>query len=206
MKTASLFTAALLTAFAIFPSAAFAGCDPARWTNPSHFAQYPPVQGVDKTYLDQNPGELSGRVNADGNIQIITITFINDQDGVCTMDMVWEINCERQEARLLWSNILYDEDYPTDKDQKVEGDKAWMAYNTPTGVRRIGTLGNQFCSRKINCREYRLERPRPVKISLVRPSAVAALGAQHQDRRIDGQEEQASRDPGEAGQAQQHDE
>ncbi|MGA7673809.1 MAG: hypothetical protein WCA78_02035 [Rhizomicrobium sp.] len=151
MNNPTLFSAVFLTASAFITSGACADCDSTRWTDPNNShnrGQYPSVEGVENTYLDQNPDEMSGRINAEGNIQIITVTLVNDKDGLCTIDMIWEVNCERQEFRLLRSNTFYDSDWPAEKDEKIGGDKVWGSYNTPMGTRRIGNLANQFCARK----------------------------------------------------------
>jgi hypothetical protein len=150
MKNPTLFSAALLALSVFVTSGAHANCDTARWTdinNDHNRGQYPPIEGMENTYLDLNPNELSGRINADGNIQFITIKLVNDQNGVCTINMVWEINCERQEFRLLRSTAFHDSDWPTQQDMIIEGDKTWDSYNTPTGVRRIGVTAAQFCAR-----------------------------------------------------------
>ena len=147
MNIPSLLSIALLTASAIVPSAALADCAPTRFSDPNdphNLGQFSPVEGVENGYVNLN----SGQINADGNIQFATDNVVNEKDGVCTMYLMWEVNCERQKFRLLWSRAFYDQDWPTDRDMTIQGDKVWTNYNTPMGTKRIGNVANLFCARK----------------------------------------------------------
>ncbi|MGA2088607.1 MAG: hypothetical protein ABSG66_06790 [Stellaceae bacterium] len=138
MKTPWLFSAVLLTASAIVPPAAFAACDEARWSNPSLLADYPPVGDHEYAILK------SAWVNPDGNLQVGTTNVRNDSTGLCTLDIVWEIDCRRQAARPLQARSHYDSDWPTDKDSQVEGDKIWKNYGVNAPMSRVA---NMFCGR-----------------------------------------------------------
>ena len=138
MKTPWLFPSVLLTALAIVPPAAFAGCDAARWSNPSLLADFPQVGEHQYVALK------SAWVNPDGNLQIGTTDFLNDSTGICNLDIVWEIDCRRRASRPLQAISHYDSDWPTDKDSVVEGDKIWKNFgaNGP-----MGRVANMFCGR-----------------------------------------------------------
>jgi hypothetical protein len=140
-----------LTASFIMASAASANCDPARWTNPNdphNAGKYMPAQGVGNAFVNLKPEEGSGVINADGNIEVTTVQLVNDPNGVCTVDLFWEFNCERQEYRFLSSRSFYDKDTPTDRDRTADGDKVWASYTTPIGMRLVGNVAKLFCSRK----------------------------------------------------------
>ena len=133
-------TAVLVMMFVLMgASVAFAGCDPTRWTDPRNYGRILSLGENMHVSLDE------GGVNSNGNIQIVTTTLLNQKDGICEVDIEWEICCERQEERALVVTTHYDSDLPTDKDRTVEVDKVWKSYN---GNMPIGKAANQFCGRK----------------------------------------------------------
>jgi hypothetical protein len=151
-STVLLVTASLACMFAA--SAAYAECDPSRWTNPNdphNQGQFPAIPGTENLYVNLN----SGQINADGNIEFDTVALENEA-GVCTIETWWEVNCDSQQYRNLMSKAFHDKDWPTDQDLTVQGDKVWISYNTPQGVMRIGYVANQFCARR-----YQLPRKAP---------------------------------------------
>ena len=120
-------------------SIVWAGCDASRWTDPRNAGRF--LSCGENMYVALD----AGGINADGNIQIATTTLLNQKDGICQIDIVWEISCERQEVRVLQTRAYYDSDYPTAKDYKQEGDKIWISYNS---TMPIGRAADQFCGRK----------------------------------------------------------
>jgi hypothetical protein len=120
-------------------SGAFADCDPARWINFSNTGQA--LHLGENMYVMLN----EGRVNSNGNVQIVTTTLLNQKDEICTVDIIWEISCERQEYSTLQIRSHYDKDWPTEKDSTVEGDKVWKRYNDNMP---LGKAANHFCGRK----------------------------------------------------------
>jgi len=120
-------------------SMSWAGCDRSRWTDPRNSGRI--LSCGENMYVSLD----AGGINADGNVQIATTNLLNQKDGICQLDIVWEIRCERQEARPLQVRVYYDSDYPTAKDYKQEGDKIWISYNS---TMPIGRAADQFCGRK----------------------------------------------------------
>jgi hypothetical protein len=138
MNRLLLSSAALLAALAIVPLAAFAGCDAARWTNPSLQSDYPPVGEHEYANIK------SAAVNADGNLQVGTVNLMNDSSGICTMDIVWEIDCRRQAGRPLQVRTYHDSDWPSEEDTQLEGDKLWKNFGADAP---LGRVANLFCGR-----------------------------------------------------------
>lgn len=138
----------LLLPCVVLTSPVSANCDPSRFSDPNnphfHNGNFIPIEGVDRGFVDLN----GGKINSDGNVEFGTTNVVDEKDGVCTLHVEWEVDCDRQQFRLLWSRAFYDQDWPTERDATLEGDKVWSSYRTPEGTRRIGNVAEIFCARR----------------------------------------------------------
>lgn len=144
----TLFFSLLLLPCLALASRASANCDPGRFSDPNnpHFrnGNFVPIEGVQNGYVDLN----GGQINSDGNVQFGTTDVVDEKDGVCTIHLEWEVDCDKQQFRLLWSRAFYDQDWPTQRDATIQGDKIWSNYRTADGIKRIGNVADIFCSRR----------------------------------------------------------
>ena len=122
-------------------SVAFAGCYQERLTDPRKFEFLGTNLDGKNVYLSL----VQGGVNSNGNIHIVLTTFLGEPNGICQVGTVYEICCDRQEARVLEMSSCQDSDWPSDKDSTNVGNKIWESYS---GETIIGRAANLVCGRK----------------------------------------------------------